>query len=98
MVGATIGAIPAVVVGFFDSLTGGVATLIWFIVYQQVENYLIAPRIMTRAVDISPAAVLLAALIGGSLLGFVGALMAIPTAASIKLIVQEVVIPRIEAS
>jgi predicted PurR-regulated permease PerM len=98
LVGATIGAIPAVVVAFFDSLTAGVATLIYFVAYQQVENYLIAPRIMTRAVDISPAAVLLAALIGGSLLGFVGALMAIPTAASIKLIVQEIVIPRVEAS
>jgi predicted PurR-regulated permease PerM len=51
---------------------------------------------MTRAVDISPAAVLLSALIGGSLLGFVGALMAIPTAASLKLIFQEVVLPRTE--
>jgi predicted PurR-regulated permease PerM len=98
LVGATIGAIPAFVVAFFDSPTVGVATLVYFIVYQQVENYLIAPRIMTKAVDISPATVLLAALIGGSLLGFVGALIAIPTAASIKLIVQEVVIPRVEAS
>jgi predicted PurR-regulated permease PerM len=98
LVGATLGAIPAVAVAFFDSVTVGIVILIYFIVYQQVENYLIAPRIMTRAVDISPAAVLLAALIGGSLLGFVGALMAIPAAASIKIIVQEVVIPRVEAS
>jgi predicted PurR-regulated permease PerM len=98
LVGATIGAIPAVIVAFFDSLGLGVATLIYFIVYQQIENYVIAPRIMTKAVDISPAAVLLAALIGGSLLGFVGALMAIPAAASIKIIVQEVLIPRIEST
>jgi predicted PurR-regulated permease PerM len=97
LVGATIGAIPAIVVAFFASAPLGAATLVYFIVYQQVENYVLAPRIMTRAVDISPAAVLLAALIGGSLLGFVGALMAIPTAASIKLIVQELVIPRTEA-
>jgi len=98
LVGATIGAIPAVVVAFFDSLALGLLTLGYFIVYQQVENYLIAPRIMTRAVDVSPAAVLLAALIGGSLLGFVGALMAIPTAAAIKIIVQEVLLPRAEAA
>ncbi|MBK5227570.1 MAG: AI-2E family transporter [Actinobacteria bacterium] len=96
MVGATLGAIPAVIVAFFTSTGLGIGTLVYFIVYQQVENYVIAPRIMTRAVDISPAAVLLSALIGGSLLGFVGALMAIPTAASLKLIFQEVVLPRTE--
>jgi predicted PurR-regulated permease PerM len=49
---------------------------------------------MTKAVDVSPAAILVAALIGGTMFGFVGALMAIPTAAAIKLIMQEVVIPR----
>lgn len=96
MVGATLGAIPAVVVAFFDSPGLGVATLAFFIVYQQLENYLIAPRIMKRAVDVSPAAVLLAALIGGSLLGFVGALMAIPTAAAIKLLAEEVVLPTVD--
>lgn len=98
LVGATFGAIPAVIVAFFTSLTLGVATLVYFIVYQQIENYIIQPRVMTRAVDISPAAVLLAALIGGSLLGFVGALMAIPAAASIKLIAQEVVLPKLETA
>ena len=96
LVGATLGAIPAVIVAFFTSLTLGIVTLIFFLIYQQVENYIIAPRVMTKAVDVSPAAVLLAALIGGSLLGFVGALMAIPAAASLKLIVQEVVVPRAE--
>jgi predicted PurR-regulated permease PerM len=98
LVGATIGAIPAVIVAFFDSPGLGIATLIFFLVYQQVENYVIAPRIMTKAVDVSPAAVLLAALLGGSLLGLVGALIAIPTAASIKLIHQEVIQPRMDAA
>ncbi|HZA20582.1 MAG TPA: AI-2E family transporter [Actinomycetota bacterium] len=98
LVGATVGAIPAVIVAFFDSVGLGIGTLVYFIVYQQIENYIIHPRIMNRAVDISPAAVLLAALIGGSLLGFVGALMAIPAAASIKLIFNEVVYPRIQAA
>jgi predicted PurR-regulated permease PerM len=98
LVGATLGAIPAVIVAFFTSAGVGIATLVYFLIYQQVENYLIAPRVMTRAVDISPAAVLLAALIGGNLLGFVGALMAIPAAAAIKLVVQEIVIPRTEST
>jgi predicted PurR-regulated permease PerM len=98
LVGATVGAVPAVIVAFFTSVGTGFATLVYFLVYQQIENYLIAPRVMTRAVDISPAAVLLAALIGGSLLGFFGALMAIPAAAAIKLIVQEIVLPRTETT
>jgi predicted PurR-regulated permease PerM len=98
LVGATLGAIPAAVVGLFTSIGMGIGTIIYFIVYQQVENYVIAPRVMTRAVDISPAAVLISALIGGNLLGFFGALMAIPTAAAVKLIVQEVVIPRVESA
>ena len=98
LVGATLGAIPAVIVAFFTSIPLGIATLAFFLAYQQAENYLIAPRVMTRAVDVSPAAVLLAALIGAALLGFVGALMAIPAAAAIKLIANEVFLPRAEAA
>jgi predicted PurR-regulated permease PerM len=96
MVGATLGAIPAVIVSFFVSLPVGIATLIFFVVYQQVENYVIAPRVMKKAVDLSPAAVLLSALIGASLLGVVGVLMAVPAAAAVKLLVQELVVPEAE--
>ena len=97
LVGATVGMVPAVIVAFFMGWPIGVATLVFFLIYQQLENYVIVPRVMTKAIDISPAAVLLAALIGGSLLGFVGALMALPFAAAIKLLAQEVVLPRMEA-
>jgi predicted PurR-regulated permease PerM len=96
MVGATLGAVPAVIVAFFVSPALGIAALVYFFVYQQVENYVIAPRVMTKAVDLSPAAVLLSALIGGSLLGVVGVLMAVPTAAGIKLLIQELVVPEAE--
>src|SRR5207247_6328078 len=72
MVGATLGAVPAVIVAFFSGLPTGIGTVIFFAIYQQVENYLVAPRVMKRAVDISPAVVILAALIGATLLGFVG--------------------------
>lgn len=97
LVGATLGMIPAVIVAFFMGWPIGVATLVFFLIYQQIENYVIVPRVMTKAIDISPAAVLLAALIGGSLLGFVGALIALPFAAAVKLLAQEIFLPRMEA-
>ena len=98
LVGATLGAVPAVIVAFFSSIPLGIATVIFFIIYQQVENYVIAPRVMNKAVDVAPAAVLLAALIGAGLLGFVGALIAIPAAAAIKIIANEVIFPKVEAA
>lgn len=98
MVGATLGAVAAVVVAFFSSTAIGVGTVIFFVIYQQVENYVIAPRVMKKAVNISAAAVILSALIGATLLGFVGALLAIPVAASLKVITREVWMPRQDAS
>ncbi len=89
MVGAMLGALVCVVVAFFTDVTTGVLTLIFFLVYQQVENYLISPRVMKRTLDVSPVAVILAALIGGSLLGPIGVLLAVPAAASIKVTAQE---------
>jgi predicted PurR-regulated permease PerM len=62
---------------------------IFFVAYQQLENYLIAPRILRHTVSLSAAAVLLAALIGGTVLGLVGALMAIPVAAGLKVVLAE---------
>jgi len=61
----------------------------FFVLYQQLENYLIAPRIMRRPVQLGPGAVLLAGLIGGAALGLIGALMAIPVAAGIKVLLSE---------
>jgi predicted PurR-regulated permease PerM len=88
-VGAILGAVPAVLVAAFVGLPELIATVILFVVYQQIENYLIAPRIMRRAIDVSVATVIVAVLIGGSLAGFVGALLALPMAAIIKAAVRE---------
>ena len=66
-----------------------IATVIFFLVYQQVENYLIQPAVMRRAVDMPAPLVIVAVLIGGTLLGVVGALLAIPTAAIIKVAFRE---------
>jgi predicted PurR-regulated permease PerM len=88
-VGAYLGAVPALVVAAFIGLPQFLGTLVLFIVYQQFENYLIAPRIMKQAVDLSPAAVIVALLVGGSLAGFVGALLSLPVAAVIKIVARE---------
>lgn len=97
LIGATVGAVLVTAVAFFDSTGVGIATGIFFLIYQQVENYLIYPRVMKRSVDINPAAAIIGALVGGTLLGIVGALLAIPVTAAIQLIVREVVLPRQDA-
>jgi predicted PurR-regulated permease PerM len=89
-VGAYIGAAPAVIVGFFQSTLTGILVLVYFIVYQQVENYAIQPRIMKNAVNLSPTAVIIATLVLGSLGGFAGAVLALPVAAIFKVIIVEV--------
>ena len=89
-VGAYIGAAPAVMVGFFQSGLTGILVLVYFIVYQQVENYAIQPRIMKNAVNLSPTAVIIATLVLGSLGGFAGAVLALPVAAIFKVIIVEV--------
>lgn len=94
MIGATIGAVVVCAIGFATDVRTGVVCVIFYVLYQQVENYLIYPRVMSKSVDIPGALTVIAALIGASLMGVVGALLAIPTAASILLLVREVVIPR----
>src|SRR5207253_2203557 len=81
-VGATLGAVVCVIVALFSSLADGIATALYFIVYQQVENYLIQPRVMNKAVDLSAATVIISVLIGGSLAGLAGGLLALPIAAA----------------
>ena len=97
LIGATLGAVVVTTVALFTSVQAGVIVAIYFLVYQQVENYLLYPRIMQRSVDVSPAATVVAVLIGGSLLGVLGALLAIPIAAAVQLVVAEVVAPRQDA-
>ncbi len=91
MIGATLGAVVAVFVTAVADNVWPTAALvaIFFIVYQQLENYLIAPRILRNTVDLPALAVLLAALVGGAVLGLIGALMAIPIAAVVKVLGSE---------
>ena len=94
MIGATLGAVIVCSIAGATDLNTGIACVVFYIVYQQVENYLIYPRVMSRSVDIPGVLTVIAALIGASLLGVVGALLAIPTAAAILLLVREVVVRR----
>jgi predicted PurR-regulated permease PerM len=88
LIGHPIGAAVAVVVSVATKglWPATVLLAVFFVVYQQVENYLIAPRILRHSVDISAVAVLLAALVGATVLGIVGALVAIPVAAAVKVV------------
>jgi predicted PurR-regulated permease PerM len=90
LVGATLGAILVAVVTLFTDFP--TATIIWAIfsiVYQQVENTLIQPQIQKRAVNVHPFVVLVAVLFGSTLLGVLGALVAIPVAASVQIALRE---------
>jgi predicted PurR-regulated permease PerM len=98
VIGATIGAIVVSAVAFTEDLRTGLIVAIFYLIYQQVENYLLYPRIMKRSVNVSPAVTIVAVLVGGGLLGIVGALLAIPIAAAIQLILAEVVVPRQDAA
>ena len=97
LIGASLAALVCVTVAFFVSVPVGLITAAFFLVYQQVENYVLIPRVMKRTVDVSPIVTVIAVLIGGTLLGVVGALLAIPVAAGIQLIGNEVLLPRQDA-
>jgi predicted PurR-regulated permease PerM len=96
LIGATLGAVVVSTVAFVHDVRTGFVVAIFYLVYQQVENYVLYPRVMKRSVDVSPAATIVAVLLGGSLFGIVGALLAIPTAAAVQLVMTEVVVPRQE--
>ncbi|SBT41485.1 AI-2E family transporter [Micromonospora narathiwatensis] len=89
LVGATLGAIIAAAAGFVHSPTTGLVVLGFFIVYQQAENHLLAPVIMSRAVRLNPLAVLISVLLGAELAGLVGALLAIPAAGIVQILLRE---------
>ncbi len=98
LVGATIGSVVSVLVAFLVSVPVGIATIVFSFVYQQFENFVLAPRVMKRTVDVTPLTTIVAALIGATLLGIFGALLAVPVAASIQIIGRHVLLPRQEAA
>jgi predicted PurR-regulated permease PerM len=90
LIGATIGATIVSLIGVATSPAIGIACVVFYVVYQQVENYLIYPRVMSSSVDVPGIVTVIAVLIGGSMLGVVGAMLAIPVAAAGLLLLREV--------
>ena len=97
-VGATLGAIVVSLVGFAVSIPVGIACVVFFLLYQQLENWVIYPTVMRRSVKVSDLAAIVGVLFGAALLGVVGTLIAIPVVAAVQIIIREVVIPRQNAT
>jgi predicted PurR-regulated permease PerM len=89
IVGPLLAAIPAVAVAFTVSPALALGVTVFFILQQQVENHVLVPKVMERQVGVSAAVVIVALLIGGSLLGIVGAILAVPTAAILQVLFEE---------
>ena len=98
LVGSSLAMLAVALVGFATSPTIGVATIIYFLIYQQFDAYILYPTVMKRTVKVPGALVVLSALIGGILLGVIGALIAIPTTAALLLLYREVLQPHLDAS
>jgi predicted PurR-regulated permease PerM len=90
LVGATIGGAVLVIVGLFVEPWKAVVLLVFVLVYQQVESNVLQPVVYSKAVQLNGLAILIALLVGGQLLGIVGALLAIPVAEIIRIVVTEV--------
>ncbi len=86
LAGATLAAIIVTTVGFLHSVPAGIVLLVFFVVYQQVENHVLQPLVYSRTVQLSPLAILIAVLIGAKIAGVLGALAAIPVAGSIQVL------------
>ena len=94
LIGHFIGAGVVTLIALTQSPLIGLIAFVAYVLYVQIENYVLTPRIMKRTLSVPGAVTIISALIGSSLLGLVGGLLAVPVAASIILILDEVVIPR----
>jgi predicted PurR-regulated permease PerM len=90
LVGATIGGVVAVLAGFIHSVPAGITVLVFFVLYQQLENHLLQPLVFARTVKVNPLTVIVAILVGVELTGILGALLAIPVASIIQVIARDV--------
>jgi predicted PurR-regulated permease PerM len=89
LAGATLAAIVLTLVALSTSLTAAIVVLVFFVIYQQIENHLLQPLVYGRTVQISPLAALIAVLLGAELAGVIGVLAAIPVAGTIRAVVDD---------
>jgi predicted PurR-regulated permease PerM len=90
LVGATLGAVAATIGALIHSVPAAIAVVIFFLIYQQLENHLLQPLIFARTVKLNPLTVIIAILIAVELAGILGALLAIPVASMIQVIIRDV--------
>jgi predicted PurR-regulated permease PerM len=88
LAGATLGAVVVTLVAFTHSSTAGIALVVFFVIYQQLENHLLQPLIYGRTVRLSPLAILLSVLIGAEVAGVIGALAAIPVGGTLQILLD----------
>ncbi len=98
VIGSIVGGVAVTVVVFTVSTPSAIATLVFFVAYRLVEDYVLLPRVIGRTVNVPALVTLVAVVIGASLLGPIGAIVAIPVAAAGLLILREVVLPRLDRS
>ena len=98
VIGSTVGGAIVTLVALTVSLPVALATLAFYVAYRLAEDYLLVPRIMGRTVQVPAVVSLVAVLVGGTLMGIIGALVAIPVAAALRLLLDEVVFRRLDAS
>jgi predicted PurR-regulated permease PerM len=89
LAGATLAGIIVTVVAFLHTVPAGIVVLVFFVVYQQIENHFLQPVIYGRTVQLSPLAVLVSVLVGAELAGILGALAAIPVAGTLQVVVRD---------
>ena len=98
VIGSTIGGIVVSLVALTVSLPVALATAGFYVAYRLAEDYLLVPRVIGHTVRISAVVSIVAVLIGGALMGIIGALVAIPVAAVLRLLMDEIVFPRLDRS
>lgn len=96
VVGSTVAGVVVAAVALTVSIPVSVATVAFFVAYRLIEDYLLMPRIIGRAVQVPAVVTVVAVLVGGAVLGIIGALVAIPIAAALQLLVQDLLYPRLD--
>lgn len=96
LIGSLMATVLVSLIGLFDSPTTALVAAIYYLIYMQIEAYLLTPRIMNRVVSVPGALVVIGALAGGTLLGLLGALISIPVTAMVLMIIKQVWVPRQE--
>ena len=98
LVGSILGASIVSIVGFANSLPIGIACVVFYVIYETLEGYVIYPRVMRSSVDVPEYVTIIAVLVGGAVGGIVGALLALPIGAAILLLIREVWVRRQDTS